>query len=155
MRGRHFLVFMWFAWTTAAMAGGGFDEIDRAEAQALSNPASHSAPTIVALWSSECGHCKKNLLLFGQLVAENAGLIVITVATERPFEGLAEPLDLLAVPGKRLAYGTEMPEALAYALDPNWFGELPRTLFFDGRGGKITRSGVVNKEFVLHALGLQ
>lgn len=125
-----------------------FAPLDRQAAKALTDPARHSAPTIVALWSSDCGHCKKNLELFARMARAEPRLRLITVATEADFDGLAAPLDRLQVPGQRYAYGTDAPEALAYALDPRWRGELPRTLFFDGQGGKTAVSGVVDEAAV-------
>jgi hypothetical protein len=122
-----------------------FAALDRQAAKALTDPVRHSGPTIVALWSSDCGHCKKNLELFVRMVKAEPRLRLITVATEADFDGLAAPLDRLQVPGQRYAYGTDAPEALAHALDPRWRGELPRTLFFDGQGGKTAVSGVVDE----------
>jgi thiol-disulfide isomerase/thioredoxin len=131
-----------------------FELLDRPAAQALTAPASHTEPTVVALWSSECPHCKKNLKLFADLMKRGHRFTLVTVATERPFDGLAAPLDKLAVPGQRFAFGDAAPEALAFALDPKWRGELPRTVFFDGRGGKVAVSGVVDAETALRHLGL-
>lgn len=125
-----------------------FAQLDRQAAKALTDPARYTGPTIVALWSSDCGHCKKNLELFVRMLKSEPRLRLITVATEADFDGLAAPLDRLQVPGPRYAYGTEAPEALAYALDPRWRGELPRTLFFDGQGGKTAVSGVVDEAAV-------
>ncbi|NMF87638.1 TlpA family protein disulfide reductase [Aromatoleum petrolei] len=144
------------AWSlAAATAAAEFQTLDRAAAARIVNPASHTVPTIVALWSSECIHCKKNLKLFSQMAKGDHRFRLVTVAVEAPFAGLAEPLDLLSVPGQRFAYGGESPEALGYALDPKWRGELPRTIFFDGKGGKSALSGVVTEATVRSALGLQ
>lgn len=129
-----------------------FALLDRPAAKALTDPARYTAPTIVALWSSDCSHCKKNLELFVRMVKAEPRLRLITVATEADFDGLAAPLDRLQVPGPRYAYGDDAPEALAYALDASWRGELPRTLFFDGRGGKVAVSGVVDAAAVRQAL---
>lgn len=138
----------------AAAWAGPFAPLDRQSAKALTDPARHAAPTIVAFWSSDCGHCKKNLDLFARLAKADPRLRLITVATEIEADGLAAPLDRLNVPGQRYAYGTEAPEAIAYALDPRWRGELPRTLFFDGRGGKAAVSGVVDEAAVRQSLKL-
>jgi thiol-disulfide isomerase/thioredoxin len=131
-----------------------FVALGRQEAKALADPGSHSKPTIVALWSSDCSHCKKNLQLFSRMVKADPRIKLITLATERPSAGLGAHLDKFAVPGQRLAYGEESPEALAFALDPKWRGELPRTLFFDSHGGKVVISGVVDRKTTLHHLGL-
>jgi hypothetical protein len=128
--------------------------LDREQARQLAEPASHEVPTIVALWSLDCPHCKRNLRLFAALAGQIPDLRVVTVATEPAAVDMKAVLDALGVPGARYAYGAEMPEALAYALDPRWRGELPRTLFFDGRGGRTAVSGVQDEAFVRQALGL-
>lgn len=139
----------------AAPCGAGeFMALDRAAATRVVNPASYAGPVIVALWSSECVHCKKNLKLFAEMAKANPQLKLVTIAVEPAIEGLAEPLDRLAVPGARFAYGPESPEALGYALDPKWRGELPRTILFDGRGGKVALSGVISETTVRTSLGM-
>ncbi len=142
------------ACSALAVAGEGFTDLDRATARRLADPASHGAPTVVALWSLECVHCKKNLKAFAELAQTDPRVKLVTVAVEPAQPALAELLDRLRVPGARYAYGSDAPEALAYALDPKWRGELPRTFFFDGRGGRVAVSGVVDPAAVREALGL-
>lgn len=137
-----------------ALAGEPFRTLDRDGARALADANAHAVPTIVALWSSDCVHCKRNLGLFVRMAKRNPRLRLITVAVEPPSAALSEPLDRLRVPGARYAYGQDAPEALAYALDPKWHGELPRTLFFDGRGNRTAISGVADEGKTREALGL-
>ncbi|MFT5164280.1 MAG: hypothetical protein ACI9FJ_002881, partial [Alteromonadaceae bacterium] len=33
-----------------------------------------------------------------------------------------------------------------YAIDPSWYGELPRSYFYDAAGGRTAKSGLVNNE---------
>lgn len=139
----------------AAATQWGFITLDRAAARALVDPAAYDRPAILALWSLECVHCKKNLALFAQMAnSYGVELELLTLAVEPAAAALAEVLERFGVPGARYAYGRDMPEALAYAIDPNWRGELPRTLFFDGRGGVVAVSGVVGEADVFAWLGL-
>lgn len=131
-----------------------FVSLDRAAARQLVDPAAHTVPTILALWSIDCIHCKKNLALFASLVKAHPGVRLITLAAEPADAGHGAPLDRLGVPGARFAYGPEAPERLAHAIDPDWRGELPRTLFFDGRGAVVAVSGVVSAENARAALGV-
>ncbi len=133
---------------------GGFSPLDRAAARELTDPGRHRQPTVVALWSSDCVHCKKNLGLFATLAKADRRLRVVTVATEPESPALTPLLERTGVPGERFAYGGDNPEALAYALDPAWAGELPRTLLFDGKGGRTAASGVLDEARVRAALGL-
>lgn len=138
---------------TAASAADGFRLLDRAVAQRLADPAAYRSPTIVALWSTDCVHCKKNLRLLAELAAAEQDLNLVTVAVQPYSDDLAEPLARFAVPGERYAYGHDAPEVLAFALDPKWRGELPRTLLFDGRGHRVAITGVLDRDAVARALG--
>lgn len=137
-----------------AWAGGQVIALDRQTARELADPARHVRPTIVALWSTDCPHCKKNLALYAQLAQRNKRLRLVTIAAEPPWEGIVTTLDKLGVAGERYAYGNDAPEALAFALDPNWRGELPRTLLFDGHGRCKALSGAVNANEIMQLLGL-
>lgn len=132
----------------------GFTPLDRATARSLTDAASQKQPTIVALWSSDCSHCKKNLRLFATMAKAEKRLRLVSIATEPESAEIKHLLDAIPLPGERYAYGGEAPEALAYALDPTWRGELPRTFLFDGKGGKAAVSGGLDQAAVRKALGL-
>lgn len=132
-----------------------FTPLDRLAAQRLLSADSHQQATIVALWSSDCNYCKKNLKLLSSLAKSNKKLRIITVAAEPESAQLWPMLKPYALSGPRYAYGTDNPEAIAYAIDARWGGELPRTFLFDGRGGKETVAGVISTETVEKATGLR
>ena len=140
------------AFAALAADAAGFAVLDRDTARRLANPATYRAPAVVALWSTECAYCKKNLKLLGALSRQAKPLTVVTVATEPELPESGPILDGFRVRGPRYAYGNDAPEALAYALDPAWQGELPRTLIFDGRGGRTVVSGVLDRAALDQAL---
>lgn len=137
----------------AALASA-FAPLDRTSARLLTDAKAHTVPTIVALWSTDCPHCKKNLGLFADMVKGDVRLQLITVAVEPLSAEVATSLDRIKAPGKRYVYGADAPEAIAFALDSKWRGELPRTLFFDGRGNRIAISGAVDRASTRRSLGL-
>lgn len=128
--------------------------LDRAAARQLLDSAGHGRPTVVALWSADCSHCKKNLALLSALAKSEPRLRVVTVAAEPAAAGHGAILDRYALLAARYAYGNDSPEAIAYALDPAWAGELPRSFLFDGQGGVEKRSGVLSRDAVAKATGL-
>lgn len=129
--------------------------LDRAAARQLLETAGRGQPTVVALWSADCVHCKKNLQLLSALARSQPRLRVVTVAAEPAAAGHGAILDRYAMPAARYAYGSDSPEAIAYALDPAWAGELPRSFLYDGRGGVEKRSGVLSRETIEKATGLR
>lgn len=46
------------------------------------------------------------------------------------------------------AFGAEAPEKLRYSIDRKWRGEMPRSYWYDGRGGVQAYSGVITDEVV-------
>lgn len=136
-------------------AAADFTSLDRPTGRNLTAAASHTRPTVVALWASDCVYCKKNLRTLAALAKANRQLRIVTVAAEVPGPATRPEIDKTGVPGERYAYGDDVPEALAYALDPHWRGELPRTYLFDGKGGVQAVSGVIDAAGFRAALQLK
>ncbi len=146
---------LFFLLATAPLAAADFTPLDRLTARKLLSPESHPQATIVALWSSDCNYCKQNLKLLSSLAKSNKKLRLITVTAESESAELWPMLKPYALSGPRYAYGNDNPEAIAYAIDPTWGGELPRTFLFDGRGGRVVVAGVVSAAAVEKATGLR
>lgn len=131
-----------------------FTPLDRGAARSLLDPAQHRQPAVITLWSSDCSHCKKNLQLLATLAKSHPKLRVVTIAAEPESPVLGPMLARFSLPGPRYAYGSDNPEAIAYAIDPSWAGELPRSYLFDGHGGKEKFSGVLDEATVRRKLAL-
>jgi hypothetical protein len=44
------------------------------------------------------------------------------------------------------AFASDNPEKLRYEIDPAWYGELPRTYFFDAGHQRVGKSGAMSLE---------
>lgn len=138
-----------------AVQAASFSPLDRHTARQLTDPTSHRQPTVVALWSIDCTHCKKNLQTLSSISKRQKNLRVISVATEPATADHEIIMARFGLPGSHYAYGPESPEALAYALDPTWAGELPRIFLFDGKGSRQKVSGVMGAKAIEDAVGLR
>lgn len=138
-----------------AQAGGpDFLPLDRAGARALvSTPP--KGPTVLALWTSDCVYCKTNLRTLAGLARQYPQLRILTLAAEIPAPETRTALDRTGLISTRYAYGDDMPAAIAYAIDPDWRGELPRSYLFDGHGSRIARSGLISAAEFRRLLGLR
>ena len=132
----------------------GFLPLDRATARTLTSSASVRQPTAVILWSSDCPHCKKLMDQLAALTRKHPQLRIVSIAAEPASPTLGALLDQRHLPGLRYAYGDDAPEALAYALDPDWHGEMPRAYLFDGKGKRTVFSGVQPPAVLRQGLGL-
>ena len=101
---------------------------------------------ILSLWSATCTHCPAELQALGALARRHPNLRIVLVATDTPAE-TAELQRLAASHGlagqAQWVFADAQPERLRYEIDRRWYGELPRTYFYDRQHRRHGRSGVV------------
>lgn len=102
-------------------------------------------PFILGFWSASCTHCPSELKALGELTRKHSGLQIVLVATDTPAE--TPELERLAADygvakQARWVFADDQPERLRFEIDRRWYGELPRTYFYDARGERQGRSGV-------------
>ena len=103
-------------------------------------------PVIVAFWSVGCTHCPAELKTLGALKRRHPGLNVVLVAADTPEDGpetqrLAARYGLGKVP--QWVFADPIPERLRMDIDRRWYGELPRTHFYDAAHRLEAVAGVV------------
>ena len=140
--------------TTSLAAAGQVLPLDRQQAAELVRVEQYRTPTLIALWSLSCNYCKENLAQLRKVQQRHPRLQLISVASEPLSPEHSALLKQFALKGKHYAYGEDSPEALAFALDPRWHGELPRSLLYDGRGGYRALSGLLSAEQIEQLLDL-
>lgn len=106
-------------------------------------------PFILTFWSASCTHCPTELKALGDLLRQYPRLDLVIVATDTPAEtpelqrlaqgyGLGEQAQWV--------FADPQPERLRYEIDRRWYGELPRTYFYDRQHRRDGRSGAVPAE---------
>jgi iron complex outermembrane receptor protein len=111
---------------------------------ALLKPPAHGA-RVLALWSLDCAYCESNLQALMKLQrAHPREIELIAIATDSVTQkdALARRLRAAGVdtlPSR--AYADETPDRLNYLIDPDWGGELPRTLVIRADGARTGISG--------------
>lgn len=107
-------------------------------------------PFILNLWSvNECSYCIAELTLLGKLAKTRKRLPLVLVATDSPEYATAlqktlRPLGLGGVDS--WVFDDPIPERLRHAIDPSWYGELPRTYLYDARHQRETVVGVLSEQ---------
>ena len=106
-------------------------------------------PFILTLWSATCTHCPAELKALGELKRKYPNIDIVLLAADTPDEipqlaKLAEGYGL----GKQAqwVFADPQPEKLRFEIDRRWYGELPRTYFFDGEHRREAVSGLVPAE---------
>jgi thiol-disulfide isomerase/thioredoxin len=108
-------------------------------------------PFIVSFWSLTCTNCVDDLVLFGKLAKKYPDLGLVLVATDTPEQKqeIAKTLQRYRLQNKESwVFADSFVERLRYEVDPQWYGELPRTYFFDAQGVSIAISGKVERDQV-------
>lgn len=104
---------------------------------------------ILAFWSIDCAHCPKELRTLGALKKKFPELEIVLVATDNETPG-ATLADFAARQGlgevEQWMFADAQPERLRYEIDRHWWGELPRTYFFDGGPDAEGVSGIVPRK---------
>ncbi|MDR2877607.1 MAG: TlpA family protein disulfide reductase [Chromatiales bacterium] len=106
------------------------------------------SPFVLALWSLDCLYCRHDLAMLGRLKAEHPQLQVVLVATDTSARRaeIAPRLDALALGMEESwIFADAFAERLNHEIDPQWFGELPRTYFYGRDGGRISVSGSLDE----------
>ncbi len=92
-------------------------------------------PMIVAFWSLDCTYCLDELNTLGELVKQHPRVKLVLVNTD----GLSTVKEVVnAIKKIRLPVAYEAwqfsevdEERLRYSIDKTWYGELPRTYYYD------------------------
>ena len=108
-------------------------------------------PFILVLWSLECQYCPTELKMLSELKRSHPKLDVVLIATDTVS-------DIPQLISRAESYGTgkfeqwvfaeDMPERLRLEIDGRWYGEVPRTYFYDQKHQREVKMGLVNKAFV-------
>ena len=106
-------------------------------------------PLMVVFWSTECSACLKELELISEFIVSNPDLNVAFVATDTAvdFQEIAEAMAKRGLPtDNSWAFADTDSQALRYSIDPKWYGEIPRTYFYDVNHQRIGLSGAIRYE---------
>lgn len=109
----------------------------------------NNQPFMLVIWSITCPSCLKDMTLINELhQAYPIFKIIMLAADDLP----AKPQIVSILKKSALTslenwvYADENTQKLQYEIDPKWFGELPRTYFFDSTHKREGVSGVLSKQ---------
>jgi len=106
-------------------------------------------PFMLAIWSITCPSCIKDMTVLNAVHKAHPEINIIMLSTDDIAE-TAEAQKILA--NNQLSdieqwiYAEENTQKLQFEIDPKWYGELPRTYFFNKTHQRESVSGVLSKE---------
>lgn len=107
-------------------------------------------PFVLVLWSLDCQYCPTELKTLSELRRSHPNLDVVLVATDTMSD--APQLALKAAAHgmgqvEQWVFADDMPERLRREIDNRWYGEVPRTYFYDRKHQRDVKTGLVSKQF--------
>lgn len=90
---------------------------------------------IMAFWSVDCAYCAEDLATLGEVARQRPDIVLVTVNTDQNNAVEAEKFldEIKLQPHERWQFGQADADRLRYSIDRNWYGELPRTYFYNLR----------------------
>jgi thiol-disulfide isomerase/thioredoxin len=114
--------------------------------QILANNANQ--PFMLVVWSITCSSCLKDMPLLSRIHKKKPELKIIMLAAD----DISETDQIQAILKKNQlsdienwGYADENTQKLQFSIDPKWYGELPRTYFFDKAHQREGVSGVLSE----------
>lgn len=102
---------------------------------------------LALLWSVDCPPCMKELALVQKLHKKKKDLAIVIINTDTEEGSEKERIDIIKhfnLVNLENFHFTEGQEAQQrYQVDPQWFGELPRSYFIDEKGKFHGKSGLI------------
>ena len=106
---------------------------------------------IIGFWSLTCTNCSDDLALFGKLAEKYRNLNLVLVSTDSPEQKqeIARTLQHYRLGrAESWVFADSYTERLRFEVDAQWYGELPRTFFFDATGHSTAVSGKIDRDQV-------
>ncbi len=104
---------------------------------------------VLILWSVDCSSCLKEMSLLNRIHKDNPQLKMVMLATDSPAEidqinKYQTQFQLSDI--EQWVFADENAQKLRFKLDPRWYGELPRTYFYNKEHQRTGFSGVLKEE---------
>jgi thiol-disulfide isomerase/thioredoxin len=97
--------------------------------------------TVVHFWGLTCGPCRVEMPIWGKLLQERSDLDLVVINADLIPNETAAALEMLAKAGLASAenwiFADLFTERLRFEIDPQWQGEIPRTMLL-ARDGTTT-----------------
>lgn len=107
---------------------------------------------LLILWSIECPPCFKELETLSDIAKTHKNLPIVLVNTDDS-DYTKERNQIIQDYGLENLEHYYIPansvEKIKFKIDPDWFGELPRSYFINAKGRWQGHSGVINKQQIL------
>ncbi len=106
---------------------------------------------LLGLWSVDCPPCMVEMEFMAEVLTLNPDISYVLVSTDSidQKDYATEFLEDVGLGNKESwMFADSFVERLRFSIDPNWYGELPRSYFFDVNHARQSHSGIVSEELL-------
>jgi len=107
---------------------------------------------LMLLWSVDCPPCFKELAIIQTLKRHHGDLLVVIINTDANDEIKTERKDIIEKfelkDFTNFHFVDGQGDQSRFFIDPNWYGELPRSYFVERNGEFHGKSGLVNQSLL-------
>lgn len=106
-------------------------------------------PFLLNVWSLTCSACRAEMSMLAKLRQEYPNFNLVLVATDdiaRSAEAQAFLLERGLAQVESWIFAEPNPQRLRYEIDSGWYGELPRSYFYDAKHERLGVSGALKSE---------
>lgn len=108
-------------------------------------------PFALIFWSVECGPCVKELSVLAHALQQHPAMQLVLISTDEAV-CRAKVDAMLAQEGlggvESWMFGDGDSSRLRSQVDPRWYGELPRSYFYDAHHRRTALSGPITPEYL-------
>lgn len=112
---------------------------------------------VLIIWSITCSSCLKEMSLIAKLHQQQPelNLVMLAVNDHSVDTQINEILTKFKLKNlENWVFAEDNSVKLRFEIDPSWYGELPRTYFFNAQHERIGISGMISEEKYQQLLGL-
>lgn len=111
--------------------------------------ANKNQPFVLMIWSVTCSSCLAEMDIIKQVKQENPRINFVMLSVDGPdyyeqMKRIIKQKNLIEF--EQWSFAEDNSSALRYVIDKQWYGEIPRTYFFNQQHKRIGISGLVNHE---------
>lgn len=108
-------------------------------------------PFMLILWSITCGPCREEFEMLSELGKEHGKLPLVLVSTDDAADSamaiqLLEHYELASA--ENWIFASTDAQSLRFQIDPLWYGEMPRSYFYDADHTRNAISGGLSRQQV-------
>tara|TARA_B100000686_G_scaffold355223_1_gene471292 strand:+ start:6843 stop:7337 length:495 start_codon:yes stop_codon:yes gene_type:complete len=109
-------------------------------------------PFILVFWNLDCQYCPTELKMLNKLKQQyrkELDVVLVSTDTLDDVPQLASRVKSYGIRKiEQWVFASSMPEQLRFEIDKRWYGEVPRTHFYNPAHERIVKTGLVEKKFV-------